>query len=65
MATIRIADEFALANLGGAPFDYDESLSSPLGEIDARVVEMRRAGQLTPESLRRIRRYFRTMRNSV
>lgn len=59
MATIRIAEDYALAGLGGAPFYYDESLASSIAEIEGRVEGMRRAGRLTAESLRRIRRYFR------
>lgn len=59
MATIRIAEDYALAELGGAPFFYDESLTPLLGAIDSRVLGMRSAGRLSPEALRLIRRYFR------
>jgi len=43
----------------GSPFVYDSSLEGPIADLVARVREMRRVGQLSPDVLRHIRRHFR------
>ena len=45
--------------VAGAPFAYDSSLQGRIADLVARVREMRKVGELSPDVLRHIRRHFR------
>ena len=48
-----------MENINGAPFMYYENLEERLLDLHARVQDMRKAGKLNPQALRRIQKYFR------